>query len=211
MDYQTKQTGTFVMTLVLSIWFGTMVLTRIKDGRVHFRNSWTKWLTCTVKSTPVISKSKSLSEILRDIRTSTNQICKIEGKIRTTTFHKSICNLTPEDRDTLKILWKREEIAPEEQLLPFFTIFWYVLLDFHAKTGTRVSLRDKRLFEISKAEITRVDCICDRTHYGATQSKPQSWGLFFSEHQSSSEKGSTLKGNTVNPLYTDTRYNDNIP
>ena len=32
--------------------------------------------------------------------------------IQTTTFHKWICNLTPENRDILKILWKRGEIAP---------------------------------------------------------------------------------------------------
>ena len=61
----------------------------------------------------------------------------------------------------LKILWKRREIAPEEQLLLFSTIFFYLLLDFHVKAGIRFSLRDKRLFEISEFEITRVNCICD--------------------------------------------------
>ena len=30
---------------------------------------------------------------------------------RTTTFNKLICNLTPEVRNVLKILWKRGEIA----------------------------------------------------------------------------------------------------
>ena len=64
-------------------------------------------------STLVISKSKGLSEILRDIRTSTYQICRIEKKInQTTTFLKWICNLTPEVRGILKILWERGEIAP---------------------------------------------------------------------------------------------------
>ena len=66
-----------------------------------------------IKSTPVISNSKGLSEKLRDIRTSTYQICRIEEKlIRLTTFNKYMCNLTPEVRDILKILWKRGEIAP---------------------------------------------------------------------------------------------------
>ena len=52
-------------------------------------------------------------EILRDIRTSTHQICRIEEKIiRTTTFNKYICNWTLEVRDIMKILWKRGEIAP---------------------------------------------------------------------------------------------------
>ena len=31
---------------------------------------------------------------------------------RITTFHKRICNLTPDVRDILKILWKRGKIAP---------------------------------------------------------------------------------------------------
>ena len=61
----------------------------------------------------------------------------------------------------LKILWKREKIAPEEQFLPLSTIFYYLMLDFCVKTGIRFSLRDKRLFEITEVEITRVDCIFD--------------------------------------------------
>ena len=59
----------------------------------------------------------------------------------------------------MKILWKRGEIAPLEQFLLFFTIFFYLLLDFHVKAGTRFSLRDKRLFKISEVKITRVNCI----------------------------------------------------
>ena len=43
--------------------------------------------------------------------------------------------------------------------ISLYTIFCYLLLDLHVKTGTRFSLRDKRLFEISRLEITRVDCI----------------------------------------------------
>ena len=51
------------------------------------------------------------------------------------------------------------EIAPEEQFLPLSTIFYYLMLDFYVQTGIRFSLRDKRLFEITEVEITRVDCI----------------------------------------------------
>ena len=58
----------------------------------------------------------------------------------------------------LKILWKRGEIAPQEQFLLFSTIFCNLILDFYAKTRTRFSLRDKRLFEITEVEITRVNC-----------------------------------------------------
>ena len=50
------------------------------------------------------------------------------------------------------------EIAPEEQFLPLSTIFYYLVLDFYVKTGIRLSLRDKRLFEITEVEITRVNC-----------------------------------------------------
>ena len=111
-------------------------------------------------STLIISKSKGLSEIIWDIRTLTYQICRIKGKLnQTATFSKWICNVTPEVVDILKILWKRGEIAPEEQSLLFLfsTTFCYLSLDFHVKTGPRFSLRDKRLFEISEVKIVRVD------------------------------------------------------
>ena len=66
-----------------------------------------------IQSTLVISNSNGLSEILRDIRTSTYPSCRIEEKlIRTTKFNKYISNWTLEVRDILKILWKRGEIAP---------------------------------------------------------------------------------------------------
>ena len=63
---------------------------------------------------------------------------------------------------------ERGEIAPQEQFLLFSTIFCILILDFYVKTRTRFSLRDKRLFEITEVEITKVDCIlfagfiCDR-------------------------------------------------
>ena len=66
-----------------------------------------------VQLTLIISNSNGPSEILRNIRTWTYQICRIEEKIiRTTTFNKYICNWTLEVRGILKILWKRGEIAP---------------------------------------------------------------------------------------------------
>ena len=57
------------------------------------------------------------------------------------------------------MLWKRGEIAPKEQFLLLPTIFSYLMVDFYVKTRIRFSLRDKRLFEITEVEITRVDCI----------------------------------------------------
>ena len=67
---------------------------------------------------------------------------------------------------------ERGEIAPKEQFLLLFTIFYYLVLDFYIKTRIGFSLRDKRLFEITEVEITRVDftyksgsyrrCVTDR-------------------------------------------------
>ena len=59
----------------------------------------------------------------------------------------------------LKILWKREDIAPEEQFLLLSTILCYLKLNFYVKIRIRLSIRDKRSFEITEVEITRVDCI----------------------------------------------------
>ena len=87
---------------------------------------------------------------------------KKKKKKKSTTFKKWICNLTLKIRDVLKILWKRGEIAPQEQFLLFSTIFCYLLLDFHIKTRTRFLLRDKRLFEISEVEITGFHCMCKK-------------------------------------------------
>ena len=67
---------------------------------------------------------------------------------RTTTFNKWVCNLTPEVKRNIEYF-----------VAKFSTIFWYLLLDFHVRTGTRFSLRDKRLFEVSEFEVTKVDYI----------------------------------------------------
>ena len=58
----------------------------------------------------------------------------------------------------LKISLKRGEIAPEEQFFRLSTIFCYLMLDFYVKRRIRFFLRDKRLFEITEVEITRVNC-----------------------------------------------------
>ena len=65
-----------------------------------------------LQSTLVISNSKGLSEIHRDIRTATYQICRTEEKlIRLTTFNKCICNLTPEVRVIENIVEKRRNCS----------------------------------------------------------------------------------------------------
>ena len=116
-----------------------------------------------IQSTLVISNSKGPSETLRDIRTSTYQIFRIEEKIIwTTTFNKFMCNWTLDVRDISKILWKEEKLLLSSlgAISPLFHNIFYLLSDFHVSAGTRFSLRDKRLFEISEFEITRVKCSC---------------------------------------------------
>ena len=56
-------------------------------------------------------------------------------------------------------MWRRGEIAPREQFLLLSTVFCYLMLDFYVKRRTLFYLRDKRLFDIIKVEIMRVDCI----------------------------------------------------
>ena len=49
--------------------------------------------------------------------------------------------------------------CPKEQFLLFSTILYNLILDFCVITRTRFFLQDKRLFEITEVEITRVDYI----------------------------------------------------
>ena len=59
----------------------------------------------------------------------------------TTKCPKFISNLTALHKMyVLKLLWKRGEIAPED--------IFYLWFSFYVKRGTRISLRDKRSFEI---------------------------------------------------------------
>ena len=53
----------------------------------------------------------------------------------------------------------RSNFSSYPQFLLLSTIFSYLMLDFGVKIRIRFSLRDKRLFEITEVEITRVDCI----------------------------------------------------
>ena len=65
-----------------------------------------------IQSALFISKSKRLSEILRESRISTYQICRIEEKInRTIIFHKELCNLTPEVKDFIYAFQWNTEIS----------------------------------------------------------------------------------------------------
>ena len=59
----------------------------------------------------------------------------------------------------LKYCGKEEKLLLGSNSSSLPQVLCYLLLDFYVKTWTRISFRDKRLFETSEAEITRVDCI----------------------------------------------------
>ena len=69
------------------------------------------------------------------------------------------CNLTPKLEIYWKYCGKEEKLLLRSNFSSFPQYFYCLLVDLCIKTGTRFSLRDKRLFEISEFEITRVDCI----------------------------------------------------
>ena len=87
-------------------------------------------LICVVQSTLVISKSKGPSKTVRDIHTSTYQICSIEEKktIWTTKFYKWLCNLTPLIRNIYwKYCGKGEKLLPRSNFssFPQYFITWF--------------------------------------------------------------------------------------
>ena len=60
----------------------------------------------------------------------------------------------------MKILWKRVESAPQKQFLFFSTILFFTCYKiFMFRQRPDFLLRDKRLFKLSKVEITGVNCI----------------------------------------------------
>ena len=84
-----------------------------------------------IQSTLITSNSKGLSEILRDIRTSTYQICRIEEKITwTTTFNKCIRNWTLEVEIYWKYCGKKEKLLLRSNFSSFPQYF-FNSLDFH--------------------------------------------------------------------------------
>ena len=94
-----------------------------------------------IQSTLVISNSKGLSEILRDIRTSTYLICRIEEKIiRTTTLNKYMCNWTLEVRYIENIVGKRRN-GSFGAIFPLFHNIFLPVIRFSYLAGTRFSLR----------------------------------------------------------------------
>ena len=95
------------------------------------------------------------------------------------------------------MLCKRGEIAPKEQSFLFPTIFCYLLLDFHVKKGTKVSLRDKRLFEISEFEITSFDCIILQNYKGRYQVMPKSRSTALPRHQKKERWGTNKNTNVT--------------
>ena len=104
-------------------------IVRVRFSRCHFNVNLAKQ-KC-IQSTLVISNSRGLSEKLRDIRTSTYQIFRIEEKIiRTTTFNKFVCNWTLRDTYIENNVEKRRNCS-WGAISPLFHNIFYLLLDFH--------------------------------------------------------------------------------
>ena len=123
------------------------------------------WCNIYEKTHIQIQSTLFISNSTGDIRTLTYQICRIEEKlIRLSTFNKYMCNWTLEVRDILKNIVEKRRNCSLGAISPLSHNIFYMLLDFHVKAGTRFSLRDKRLFEISEVEITRVNCILKFHH-----------------------------------------------
>ena len=82
-------------------------------------------LSSPLQSTLVISKSKGPSEILRDIRTSTYQICRTEENTnQITKFHKWTCNLTPLVKNVCwKYCGKWEKLLLRSNFTPYPQFF----------------------------------------------------------------------------------------
>ena len=78
--YKYSKTFIFGVHLILAI-----IAVKENNAKIEVR----RYLMFNIQSTLVISKSKGPSEKLRDIRTSTYQICRIEENAnQTTKFHK---------------------------------------------------------------------------------------------------------------------------
>ena len=88
--------------------------------------------TIQIQSTLVISNSKGLSEILRDIRSSTYQVCRIEEKIIwLTTFNKLIGNWTFEVKRYIENIVEKRRNCSLGAISPLFYNIFHLLLGFH--------------------------------------------------------------------------------
>ena len=67
---------------------------------------------------------------------------------------------------------------------PLFHNICDLILNFCVETWTRFSLRDKRLFEITEVEITRVDCMFIKQNFNTFENlKNIKWTCFTSLHK----------------------------
>ena len=94
-----------------------------------------------------------LSEILRDISTWYIRLTELRKKqIKQPHFTTECIIWLLKLEIYWKYCWKEEKLLIWSNFLFFSTIFYYLLVDFHVKTGTRFSLRDMRLFNPCPAE-----------------------------------------------------------
>ena len=82
-------------------------------------------LSNNIQSTLAISKSKGPSELLRDIRTLTYQICRVEEIEQPNFTNKYIIRPLKLETYSENIVKKRK-IAPQEQILLLSIIFFFI-------------------------------------------------------------------------------------
>ena len=68
-------------------------------------------------------------------------------------------NLTPEVKKYIENIVEKRRNCSLGAISPLFHNILLPVVNFYVKTGTRFSLRNKRLFEESEVEVTRVDCM----------------------------------------------------
>ena len=87
------------------------------------------------------------------------RFAELRKKNRTTTFNKYICYWTLEIRDILKNIVEKRRNCSLGAISPLFYNIFLPVVSFLCLGRDQISLRDKRLFEISEVEITRVNCV----------------------------------------------------
>ena len=83
----------------------------------------------------------------------------------------------------VKYFGKGEKLLNMSNFFSYPQIFCYLLFDFQVKTGTKISPRDKRLFEITEVEITRADCTCNAcTNSSSVKNLEYLWNYWNNTH-----------------------------
>ena len=119
---------------------------------------WCNTRCCTTYSRLSLSRNRRDSQkhfeisVLRHIRF----VLLREKQFEQPNFTNDYVNLLLLLEIYIENIMKKGRNCSQEQFLLFSTICCNLILDFCSKTRTRFSLRDKRLFEITEVELTRI-------------------------------------------------------